>query len=288
MKTTLIKTFLSITLLLGIAFYTSCNTDENNDSLVEEQKKNLVKQAVSTYAFSGNRYVVDYLYDNEKRLIGYGDGLYNYTYNAGGILISYNDTNYSITIQFSLNNGRVNTINYNVQQGTTRTEFLSTFYYDDKGRLARIFNKELNLPNGFAWTNNYLYTWDDNNNLTEEKIEFSRKPDGTVENTFVVKYSEFDAKNVNTLTASNFGFNYFGLYSYPTLFRPTSDGSSLQFLQPAFSGKLLPSKITEGNLNTVTTEYEVTYQKNEQNLITRIDHLDKTGKSTYTYDFLYQ
>jgi len=288
MKTYLIKTLLSITLLLGIAFYTSCNTDDGNDSLVVDQKKHLVKQAVTTYAFSGNRYVTDYIYDNDKRLIGYGDGHYNFSYNAGGLLISYDDTDYHLAIQFSLSNGNVNTIKYIRQQGTTRTEFLSTFYYDDKGRLARIFNKELNLPNGYAWTHNYVYTWDDNDNLTEEKIEFSRKEDGTVASTFVTKYSEFDAKNVNTVAASNFGFNYFGLYSYPTLFRPTADGSSLQFLRPAFSGKLLPSKITEGNLNTVTTEYEVTYQKNEQNLITRIDQKDKVGNGSVIYDFSYQ
>ncbi|MEG1022032.1 MAG: hypothetical protein RSE50_10990, partial [Myroides sp.] len=275
MKTYLIKILLSITLLLGIAFYTSCNTDDGNDSSVVDEKQHLVKQAVSTYASSGNRYVTDYIYDNDKRLIGYGGGVYKFSYNAGGLLISYDDTDYHLAIQFSLNNGRVNTIKYSVQQGTTRTEFLSTFFYDDKGRLARIFNNKLNLPNGYAWTNNYLYTWDDNDNLTEEKIELSRKPDGTVESTFVVKYSEFDAKNVNTLAASNFGFNYFGLYSYPTLFRPTSDGSSLQFLQPAFSGKLLPSKITEGYINMETREYDVTYQKNEQNLITRIDQKDK-------------
>lgn len=46
MKTYLIKTLLSITLLLGIAFYTSCNTDDGNDSLVVDQKKYIVKQAV--------------------------------------------------------------------------------------------------------------------------------------------------------------------------------------------------------------------------------------------------
>lgn len=38
MKTYLINTLLSITLLLGIVFYTSCNTDDSNDSLVVDQK----------------------------------------------------------------------------------------------------------------------------------------------------------------------------------------------------------------------------------------------------------
>ena len=291
MKPSFYKTILHTILFFSVVLFASCSNDDKDDNL-NNQKQHLIKQSVITYASSGSRYFTDYVYDNEKRLIGYNDGNYTFNYNTGGLLISYKKDNYSIDMQFSFTNGNVSTLRYTSISGSTRTDFLSTFYYDSKGRLIRIFSKELNLPDGYAWTNNYLYKWDDNNNLIEEKNEFSRKPDGTIAITYITTYSGFDPSNINTVGATNFGFNYFGLYSYPTKFTPTADGSSLKFLNSAFSGKLLPSKITEGDSNNPNARtYELTYQKNQQNLITRIDKKDVSEGSSGTseiYDFSYQ
>ena len=143
MKTFFYKTILHTILFFSVVLFASCSNDDKDDNL-NNQKQLLIKQSVITYAYDGDRYVTDYAYDDKKRLLGYNDGNYTFNYNAGGLLISYKRDNYSTDMQFSFTNGNVSTLKYINISGTMRTEFLSTFYYDNKGRLVRIFNEKLN------------------------------------------------------------------------------------------------------------------------------------------------
>src|SRR5215217_9533411 len=97
------KTLKTLPILLLLLSFMACKKDKNNQQNLSSA---LVKQAATTYA-NGNRIVIDYTYDSEKRLIGYGNTPYKFAYNAGGILLSYVEGNYEVYNQISLSNGRI-------------------------------------------------------------------------------------------------------------------------------------------------------------------------------------
>src|ERR1700761_4172416 len=119
---------------------------KKNDN-VRSVSNRLIKQIATTYS-NGQRYIIDYKYDDQKRLINTGlNGGVNsdIVYNAGGLSEQITFDGYFALMQVSLDNGHIATINYHHKQGPTDESYLSTFYYDSKGRLTRIFNKEIDL-----------------------------------------------------------------------------------------------------------------------------------------------
>jgi hypothetical protein len=239
-------------ILLIIAAFISCSKD--NPAIVASP---LVTQMVVTY--SNSRVVFNNTYDDKKRLATVGLPTSIITYNAGGFEIVRPDgPDEQLITDVNLTDGRINTIlsYYSAER------YNSTFTYDSKGRLSKIV--QTRTVNGqVIGTFNYAYSWDDNDNLLSNT---SKDYNG---NTYTTTYSGFSAENVNTLRGRNFGFDYFGTADFPSDFVPNNNGGSGYIFPSIYAGKLLPSVI-----KTPSLTYNVTYHKNAQGYIDKIQEVN--------------
>jgi len=244
-----------LSILLIAAVFLSCSKSSNSPN--PTMATPLVTQMVVTYA--NLRVVYNNTYDDKKRLstVGIADGVI--TYSAGGFEVGKPDgPNDKLITDVNLTDGRITTVlsYYSAERNN------STFSYDSKGRLAKIVqNRSVNGQ--VIDTYNYVYTWDSDDNLLSSKITDKQ---GTVSE---ATYSGFLAENVNTLRGKNFGFDYFGTADYPSDYVPNNNGGSGYIFPSIYAGKLLPSVIKAYSRN-----YNVTYHKNAQGYIDKIQEID--------------
>lgn len=241
-----------LVILLIIAVFISCSKD--NPTVISEP---LVTQMVVTY--SNSRVVYNNTYDDKKRLASVGSPTGIITYNAGGFEITRpNGPNDQLVTDVNLTDGRVTT----VLSYYSAERYNSTFSYDSKGRLVKIL--QTRTANGqVIGTFSYAYSWDDNDNL----LSSTSTTNGG--NAYTITYSGFSAENVNTLRGRNFGFDYFGTADYPSDYVPNNNGGSGYIFPGIYAGKLLPSVIKRPERT-----YNVTYHKNAQGYIDKIQELD--------------
>jgi len=244
-----------LAILLIMAVFISCSKSSNSPNPILANP--LVTQMVVTY--SNLRVVYNNTYDDKKRLstVGTADGVI--TYSAGGFeVVKPDGPNDKLITDVNLTDGRVNTIlsYYSAER------YNSTFTYDSEGRLIKIV--QTRTANGqITGTYNYTYSWDDNDNLLSNTIT-----DNTG-NKYITSYSGFSAENVNTLRGKNFGFDYFGTTDFPSDYVPNNNGGSGYVFPIIYAGKLLPSVI-----KTYERNYNVTYHKNTQGYIDKIQEID--------------
>lgn len=259
-----------------IAAIAGCKKDKGE----EPAASSLVKEVALTYTYSGSRKILPFDYDEQGRLITGG-----FVYNTGGIARKFSfGSQGEANMDVSLDNGRIRTVHYNDNRPLQTEDFISTFTYDENGRLVQIYSYDRSLTAPYALINIYTYTWDDNDNLIEAKREFSRNVSGAIENTYTTTYSDFSPEYTNTLTGKNFGFDYFGTTSYPDNFTPNSSGSTGNTFPPVFAGKNMPLKMTVDGRN-----YEMSYRKDNNG---RIIHIEQQNlgdiRDNVIYDISYR
>ncbi|MDN3581536.1 hypothetical protein [Mucilaginibacter flavus] len=246
----------TLTILLVAITVISCSKTGNTPNQ-QTTATPLVTQMVVTY--SNLRVVFNNTYDDKKRLatVGTTDGVI--TYNAGGFEIVRPDgPKDNLITDVNLTDGHAIT----VLSYYSAERYNSTFNYDSKGRLAKIVQSRT-VSGQLINTYTYAYTWDDNDNLLSGTITDNK---GAVT---TATYSGFLAENVNTLRGKNFGFDYFGTADFPSDYVPNNNGGSGYIFPSIYAGKLLPSVI-----KTFGRTYNVTYHKNAQGNIDKIQQLD--------------
>ncbi|MDN3581535.1 hypothetical protein [Mucilaginibacter flavus] len=270
---------------------TGCS--KSGDSVDKPVSTPLIKAlATTTRNF---REIFNYGYDDQKRLIStsYNNASSNIafsnpiTYNLGGFqIINTSEANKRKVMDFNLEDGHIKTANYNVffKDVNQNLPVSAAFSYDSKGRLIKILqtialNASPPYPTRILV---YTFTWDDNDNLTGSNVYDQNT---TPDKGYKIVYSGFSTENVNTLSAKNFGFDYFGTSSYTGQFYPSGDGSSGAILPLCYPGKTLPSRFTIYG----TVNYNVVYHKNAQGYIDRIEQTNVGDANDYYYlDVAYQ
>lgn len=241
-------------ILLVVAVFISCSKSSNSPAVATP----LVTQMVVTY--SNLRVVYNNTYDDKKRLATVGGTATGVvTYNAGGFeIVRPNGSNDNIITDVNLTEGRIS----GVLCYYAAERYNSAFSYDSKGRLIKIV--QTRTANGQVIGHfSYAYSWDDNDNLV------SNTSTDNSGNTYTTTYSGFSADNINTLRGKNFGFDYLGTADYPSDYVPDNNGGSGYIFPKIYAGKLLPSVIKRPGHN-----YNVTYHKNAQGYIDKIQEID--------------
>jgi len=268
--------------LFGAVTFSTCS--KNSDNTNPDATTPLIKTMAQTTR--NGRVLFNYTYDDQKRLTSTsaGDVINPITYNLGGFqIVNTYIADTKKVIDFNIVDGRIKTAIYNeyVNQVNQYKPTTGTFTYDSKGRLintTQVITLDPQPPypsRTVTWT----FTWDDNDNMIESTYTDASNPNYVDKTT----YSGFSAENKNTLSAKNFGFDYFGTTSSMPYY-PSGDGSSVFILPFIYPGKILPTTWKEDGI-TLT----FSYHKNTQGYIDRIEETDSNDANDYEYtDIAYQ